>query len=663
MGWTAACSEGTLSVTDDDRSPPDIVLVTLDTVRADALGYAGGPATTPIFDSLADEGLNFTHAYTTAPTTLPAHVSMFSGLYPAAHGIHENGRRLHPDILVLAEAVEGLGYSTAAFVSGYPLARRFGLARGFDHYDDDLGDDVERTAAKTTDRVLAFVRANGDRPRFLWVHYYDAHDPYEAPEPFASRWGERPYYGEIEYLDRELGRLLEAVRSELNDAVLIVAGDHGEGLGDHGEERHGNLLYQEVMRVPLLIVEQGAESTTVDTPVSIRRVFHTILGLAGGDASGSLLAAPEEAVLAEAMKPYLQYGWQPQVMAVEGSLKAIRSGNDTEIYDLATDPEERRNLAEQRRPTPAIVEALRTYPLPSAAGGETEALTDEERRNLAALGYVSSTSRPELRPDAPHARHRTALFDDLDRGSVLFVEERWDEAIDVFEDLARRDPENLMVQLRLAVAHSLSGRRQEADESFQAAERIAPESVDRKRYLGLHHCRFGDWPEAEAVLDGVPDLHGSVPALQCLGEARLHRGAFAEAAELLATAVELQPDSGAAHSRLGDAHMAQGATAEAIKAYEQARQLDPTGFDRRLELGVLYLSDRRLDAAIRELDAVPADHPAYPMAIFKRAQASVLLGEADSEERVRAAWRHADATTRPLIAKEELFRGVSRDGR
>lgn len=658
VGWAMACSEGTSSAVDDARTRPDIVLITLDTLRADALGHEGGPAATPTLDALAEEGLRFEQAYSTAPTTLPAHTSMLTGLMPAGHGLHENGRRLRPDVVVLAEELRGRKYATVAFISGYPLARRFGLERGFDHYDDDFGGGVERRAGETTDRVLEFLAADHRRPSFLWVHYYDAHDPYEPPEPFASRWGERPYYGEIEYLDRELGRLLEAVRSELNDAVLIVAGDHGEGLGDHGEERHGNLLYQEVMRVPLLIVDDNAEAATIDTPVSIRRVFHTILGLAGGEASGSLLAAPEEAVLAEAMKPYLQYGWQPQVMAVEGTLKAIRSGNDTEIYDLAGDPGERRDLANEQRPTPGMVEALRTYPLPSAETVESDDLSEEERRKLAALGYVSSSSPPELRTDAPHAGEMTDLFDDLDRGSVLFVEERWDVAIEVFERVARRDPENLMVQLRLAVAHSLSGREVQAERYFQAAEAIAPESLDRKRYLALHDCRFRRWQRAEALLGPLPQLRDSVPVLQCLAEARMHRGAFSGAVELLAAAVELQPDSAAVQVRLGEARMAMGQTEAAIEAFEAARELDAAGFDRPLELGVLYLAAGRLREAARVLESVPPQHPGYSMALFKRAQASVLLREPDSAERIDLARRHADETTRPLIDNESLFRGV-----
>lgn len=649
-----ACS-GTDGQGSSPRPAPDIVLITLDTLRADALGYEGGPADTPTLDALAEQGQRFTQSYTTAPTTLPAHASMFTGLYPAAHGIHENGRRLKADVVVLAEELHDRGYATAAFVSGYPLARRFGLERGFERYDDDFGDAVERRAGKTTDQVLEFLATDDPRPLFLWVHYYDAHDPYEPPEPFASRWLEDPYYGEIEYLDRELGRLIEVLRRDLDEPVLIVAGDHGEGLGDHGEQRHGNLLYQGVMRVPLLIAGPGIDPATVEVPASIRRVFHTVLDFAGEDASGSLVSTPEEVVVAEAMKPFLQYGWQPQVMAVDGGLKAIRSGAETEVYDLAADPGERRDLAGEQRPSPGMVEALRTYPLPSTENVAADDLSKDEQRKLAALGYVSSSAPPVLRPDAPSARAMTDLFDDLDRGSALFVEERWDAAIEAFERVARRDPQNLMVQLRLAVAHSLQGREAQAEDHFQAAEEIAPESLDRKRYLALHDCRFGRWQRAEALLDPLPQLRDSIPVLQCLAEARIHRGAFSEAAELLATAVDLQPDSAAVRVRLGEARMAMGQTQAAIESFEAARELDPGGFARPLELGVLYLAAGRLREAAQALESVSPQHPGYPMALFKRAQVSVLLQEPDSAERVDLARRHADETTRALIESESLF--------
>ncbi|MGB5660378.1 MAG: sulfatase, partial [Thermoanaerobaculia bacterium] len=369
LALLACGSETSESTSSGVRDPnvleqPSILLITLDTTRADALGLEADKVDTPALDALAARGKVFSQAYATAPMTLPAHTSILTGLYPTEHGIHENGRRFADSERLLATRVERLGYKTAAFVSAFPLAAEFGLASGFDHYDDDFGaDNAERPANETTDRALEFLKQEGARPLFVWVHYFDPHEPYEPPEPYRSLYSEDPYLGEIAFMDRELGRLVEAFESRFAGTPykILVAGDHGEGLGDHGETLHGNLLYQGVMRVPLMVVGTGISAGQVDQPVSTRRIFNTILDWAGGEQEGrGLLRGIAETVLAEAAKPYLQYGWQPQVMAVDGSTKVIRSG-DLEVYDLLSDPAESTNLQGQVEIDPKVMETLRTH--------------------------------------------------------------------------------------------------------------------------------------------------------------------------------------------------------------------------------------------------------------------------------------------------------------
>ncbi|MGB5294440.1 MAG: sulfatase, partial [Thermoanaerobaculia bacterium] len=369
LALLACGSETSESTSSGVRDPnvleqPSILLITLDTTRADALGLEADKVDTPALDALAARGKVFSQAYATAPMTLPAHTSILTGLYPTEHGIRENGRRFADSERLLATRVERLGYKTAAFVSAFPLAAEFGLASGFDHYDDDFGaDNAERPANETTDRALVFLKQEGARPLFVWVHYFDPHEPYEPPEPYRSRYPEDPYLGEISFMDRELGRLVEAfeARFDGNPHKILIAGDHGEGLGDHGETLHGNLLYQGVMRVPLMVVGTGISAGQVDQPVSTRRIFDTILDWAGGEQEGrGLLRGIAETVLAEAAKPYLQYGWQPQVMAVDGSTKVIRSG-DLEVYDLLSDPAESTNLQGQVEIDPKVMETLRTH--------------------------------------------------------------------------------------------------------------------------------------------------------------------------------------------------------------------------------------------------------------------------------------------------------------
>ncbi len=653
---------------------PSILLITLDTTRADRLGFESGEDTTPNLDALAARGTVFAQAYSTVPTTLPAHASMMTGLYPAELGIHENARVLDPGQPLLAVRLRELGYATAAFVSGFPLSGRFGLARGFDRYDDDFGTDrakrrrTERRAGKTTDRAIAYLEGareqrhvppeGGQGPIFLWVHYFDPHEPYDPPEPFRSRYAGDPYLGEIAFMDRELGRLVEAFegRGAPGGHRIIVAGDHGEGLGDHGEALHGNLLYQGVMRVPLIAAGGAAGAGVWADPVSIRQIAGTLRAWAGDDVTGGLLDSATETVLGEAMKPHLQYGWQPQVMAIRGKLKAIRSGA-VEIYDLEADPSESRNLAGEVEIDPELRQALRDYPLPAAdSAGSGGNLSQDDRERLASLGYVDWEGRAPVRDDAPSPKDMAHLFTDLDRGSGLFIRRRYDEATRVFGRLLEQDPQNLMVCLRLAVAHSVTGRADRALELFERARGIDAGSVDLRHYLAMHHFRAGNADDAAALFESVlAEMPGRLPALESLARIRASQGQIDGAAELLERAAA----AGAGTESLvllGDLKMAGGDTAGAISAFEQARGAAGEGFPRFLELGVLYLADRRFEEARESLDRVAPGHPGYPMALFKRAQVSVLLGEPDRQDRIRIAHEKADATTRRLIENETLFR-------
>lgn len=643
---------------------PPLLLVTLDTTRADVLAPEGDAAATPSFAALAARGLRFTQAYATAPTTLPSHASMLTGLYPAGLGVHENGRRVPDHVPILAEELARLGYATAAFVSGYPLERPFGLARGFERYDDELGPGrLERSSRETTERALAWLAAPEPRPRFLWVHYYDPHEPYAPPEPFRSRFASDPYLGEVAAMDHDLGRLLAAFEAAPGGrgATVLVAADHGEGRGDHGEALHGNLLYQGVMRVPLVLAGPGIAPGTRGEPVSLRQVRATLLGRAGEKAEGSLLSIASAPVLGEAMQPFLNYRWQPQVMAVAGRHKLIRSGRN-ELYDVLADPAERNDLAATQAPPRELLVAAAGYPLPGQgpAPAAKPTLAEEERRRLASLGYLVTQETPRSVPEgAPRAVEMAPLFADLDAAALAFGRERWAEAARLFERILARDPGNLMTAVRLAACRSFLGQDEKALAAFALASRIDPKSVEVSHYLGMHHLKAGRddlaAPLLGEVLEAQPDR---LPALEALAKVLARQGRLAEAAALLERSVPLARDPGARLAELGLLRMELGETGAAISAFERARSAQGPAFRRDLELGVLYLADRRLDEARAALDRVPAGHPESPMALFKRAQVCVLLGEPDCRERVRAAWEKGDGATRRLVADERLFAGL-----
>jgi arylsulfatase A-like enzyme/Tfp pilus assembly protein PilF len=624
---------------------PNILLVTLDTTRFDAIG-----PTTPSFNALAARGRVYRWAYAAVPQTLPSHASMMTGLYPAGHGVHENARFLAAGHPLIAEKLKGAGYQTAAFVSAFAVAKRFGIARGFDLYDEPTTT-AERNARETTERALAFLQSASAEPLFLWVHYYDPHYPYTPPEPYRTRYASQPYLGEVAFMDEQLGRLLRAF-GQRGAAAIVVVADHGEGLGEHGEQQHGNLLFQTTMHVPMIVTGPGVSPGTSDAPVSTRRVHHLLLRAAGLDQGDE----SEPAILGEAMKPFLDYGWQPQVMAVEGHTKAILAGR-MEVYDVAADPHEQRNLAAQANLSRPVRAALRDYPLPAPGTAEPPQDLDEEaQRKLASLGYISATARPAVRKDAPVPADMAPLFPILDRASGLFVREQYREAIPLLEQIHARDPHNLDAVLRLASAHSALGHEAEALAAFEQAQTIAPDSPDVRTYLALHYAKGSDWQRAIPLLERiVRDEPDRLPPLEALAVIRERQGRIEDAVALRERVYAKRAAKPAELLRLGEMQMSLGQTAPALASFEAARAQQGAAFRNHLELGVLYLAAGRYAEARDALDRVPGNDPGYAMALFKRAQVSVLLGEPDAAARIQRAREHADATTRELIGRERLF--------
>src|ERR1041385_2906413 len=429
--------------------------------------------------------------------------------------------------------------------------------------------------------------------------------------------------------------------------------ERGEGRGEHGEQQHGNLMYQSTMHVPLLVAGPGVPSGTTDAPVSTRRIFHTILGWARIDATNSLAGADNEVVAGEAMKPFLDYGWQPQVMAVDGRTKAILAGR-VEVSDVVADPQERHDLSASANLSRAARVTLRNYPVPSvdaAASAEPPNVSDEERRRLASLGYVAASSKPLVRAAAPRPADMTGLFAVEDEAAALFVREEYAKAVPLLVRLLKEDPHNLDAALRLGTCYSMLGRDADALAAYEQAQRIAPQSQDVRQYLGLHYARGPEWQKAVPLLEGVvAESPDRVAALEGLAAVREKQGRFDDAVPPC-RAVERSPRPTPAQLvHLGELAMRAGNTPVAIDAFERAHS------DHDLELGVLYLAARRYDDARTALDRVPPSDPNYPMALFKRAQVSVLLREPDAPARIEAARAHANPLTRELIARERLFR-------
>ena len=407
---------------------PNVLLITLDTFRADRLGPA-----TPNLNRLGQSGVRFTAAQSPVPMTLPAHASILSGLLPTHHGLRTNGIAEFPaDHDTLATQYSQRGYRTAAFVGAFVLDHRFGLARGFDIYDDEVdrgeaGDvslEASRPAETVVTRGLAWLRGGDARPFFAWVHLWDAHAPYAPPAPHPQT-----YDGEIAYVDAQVGRLLQQI--DRTNTVIVVVGDHGEALGEHGELTHGLLLYQSTLHVPLLVAAPEVKPRVIDEPVSSVDLAPTIAALSGfalagvdgRDLSASIRDGRDpatETLYAETQYP-LMFGWSELASARQRNIKLI-AGPSPEVFDLARDPRETANVRDQLRRPALELDAFLRDTQRGAIASSAGRIDDETKRKLASLGYIASSplapgaARPDPKSMLPLFVHFERALADISAG-------------------------------------------------------------------------------------------------------------------------------------------------------------------------------------------------------------------------------------------------------
>src|SRR5262249_36848393 len=474
----------------NQRSPatrPNILLVTIDTLRADRVGARVAPT----LDRLAASGVRFTSARTAAPLTLPAHTTLHTGLLPPEHGVRENGGTLgasHPTIATLLKAS---GYQTAAFIGAFVLDRRFGLAQGFDTYDDQIPRDpqaterleAERPAGAVVDRALAWF-ATGTSPFFVWIHLYDPHAPYVPPPAFRGRT-RTPYDDEVAYADSEFSRVLGALRGKgiLDRTLVVVAGDHGEGLGDHGERTHGMLVYDSTLRVPLVFAVPGRSSQTTDDAVSLSEVAPTILRAAGvtppAEMRGrDLLMVRQEGRLtpdatydlyAETEYPRVA-GWTPLQALTDGRWKVIRGGAAAEVYDVRTDPREEHDVAASQASVATAMSARASAIHGAAAASAAKALSADAQERLRALGYVASGAASTASASAPNPARAIAAWNDFEEAlSLLASNDR--SAVDALRTLAAANAGAPVMQTTYARALRDAGRASDALAAYRAAAR------------------------------------------------------------------------------------------------------------------------------------------------------------------------------------------------
>ena len=642
----------------------NVLLITIDTLRSDRVGaFGGGLGLTPNLDRLAAAGFRLTRAYSSAPLTLPAHASILTATHPPVHGLRTNGLfRLGPTPPTMATVLKTAGYRTGAFVGAFVLDARFGLNRGFDVYDDrygerrtdDGGEGAERRAEDVMKPALDWIlgqsaihNPQSAMPWLAWVHFYDPHEPYRAPEPYASRFA--PYDAEVAYTDAVLGRLLDTLRAagQLDHTLVVVAADHGESLGEHGERTHGVFTYDVTIRVPWVLWAGERLRGSSDALVRLIDLAPTVLDLVGVAAppqfnGTSVVArvrdgATSPPAYVEAMDANLTRNWAPLTGLVSGTYKLVDLPTP-ELYDLRADPTESKNLfstdGDRARTLDAVLRSVVREFSAAGSSGEKTTLSAEARQRLQALGYVASSASPGKRTftDADDPKVLIGPANELNDALAAFKRGERERGLSAVRSLIERYPSfstpygvlasmqhdtgdlasavtTLETVVKRGIADQsvmvvLAGYLMEAGQPARAVDLLEAVVADHPDYaeafnvLGVASARLGRHRQAQAAWARVIELDPtSAVAYENLGVEALGAGDLTSARDNLQRALALDPDLARAHNAMASADQRMGKTDEAVAHWKKALEVNPGLLEALYNLGtVLYDSGRKDEA-------------------------------------------------------------------
>jgi arylsulfatase A-like enzyme/Flp pilus assembly protein TadD len=640
-----------------EQRKKNFLLITIDTLRADRLScYGSQYPKTPNIDSLAERGVLFSKAFANTSTTLPSHTNILSGTTPNYHGVHENLNFIVSDkVLTLTEHLKNNGYSTGAFVGAYALDARFGLSQGFDLYDDKYSrihsanlSSLERKAEAVIEAALEWLKDRAS-PWFLWVHCWDPHSPYDPPEPFKTQYRDHPYEGEVAYVDLMLGKLFGYIKeNNLFDSTIIVfTGDHGESLGQHGEETHGFFAYNSSLWIPLIISFPDAASSRVDDYVSHIDIFPTVCDLLGIKRppflqGTSLLPAlkgeklPERPIYIESLYPYYSRGWAPLKGFILKKKKFIDSPLP-ELYDLDRDFDELKNLAQKEKMTPLrsqLKEIIRAL-TPSEKIEAAQPADRETREKLASLGYISTVrvSPPKDFSPKDDAKVLLPYINRIGEGWKLYKKGEQDKAIKLIKEIIEERKDIDLAYKQLALIYKETGKTEEAVVILEQGLKALPSSyeifieymkalISAEQYdkvissfekinmreaeydpeiwnnLGTAYAKKGNFDEAIKAFemglsldDRHPELYNNLAnACYSLGLQSRDVSIFSRCFECYKKAIELDPEYPAPYYGLGHAYRQQGNLEAAIYCWKKALEAD-SGFSQAyLDLALAYLN-------------------------------------------------------------------------
>jgi len=644
----------------------NVLLVTIDTLRADHLGvYSGKTGLTPEIDEWAQKAVVFKRAFAQATTTLPAHASILLGVTPLFHGVHENGTfYIQDELLTLAEHLQQHGWMTGAFVGAYPLDSRFGLDQGFAVYDDEYGsqnfdnhDYVERRAEVVVDKALSWL-AKANEPWFLWIHCYDPHQPYEPPAPFSHKFPSSPYAGEVAYVSYQLGRLFSWLNRSgfTDDTIVILTGDHGEGLGDHGERTHGYFAYNSTLWIPLIIYAPGVKPHQVESFVSHQDIFPTVCDLLElpipADVQGKSLKTglkgrkiKESIIYFESLYPYYSRGWAPLRGLIIDHQKYIDSPIP-ELYDLNNDFHEEKNIITASRWTD-LRKKLEDYKRKNssslAEGAEFKKKDPEVSRRLRSLGYLAQgSSPPSINFSAANDVKTMLPFENR-------IEEAWqmankgqiEEAISILNQVRKAKPELDATYTRLSLLYKKQGQLEEALRVLEQGREALPLSyeifsnyvsllLDLRRYqevvqvinssslrqsksdpelwnyLGVAYGHLGEFESAVKAYDLALSLDSDYPvaaANRGVAATFLYRQTGKEewfdlAHDSFDLAIKADKNFVTAYNGLAFLYHLAGDRQRAIEAWEKAVGINPDFGPALYNLGLAYLQQGQKDKAL-----------------------------------------------------------------
>ena len=590
------------------KPQPNVVVITIDTLRADHLGcYGYKQIRTPNIDALAAESARFERAYTPVPVTLPAHSAIFTGTYPTLSGMHDfSGNKLSPTQPTLASVLKRQGYVTGAVIGSAVLDSRFGLNQGFDFYYDHFDfsrlqesnlEEMERPGNVVADVALDWLGKNHASKFYLWMHLYDPHYPYRPPAPYNEQYKDRPYDGEIAFADAQVGRLISFLKAKglYGNTLIVLSGDHGESLGEHGEKTHGFFIYNATLHVPVIVHLPGTTAAkAVPEPVSLTDLMPTVLQALNievpaqvqGRSLLTLLTAKKEedarSLYAETFLPRLHFNWS-ELRSLETEKYQFIEAPKPELYDLATDPGETHNLYADKKAVSGELQArlsalVRQYSADQELAEKTglDPALMERLKSLGYAGFSGGSNSTAADKTLPDPKDRIQVYELISDAIAESQHGEYQDSTDKLTTALKTEPASVPVHYLLGLNYYRLREFAKAVEEFQRVLQLSPDYELATFQLGLAYARTGDFDQSIQMLKHALELDGTnFSAAYNLGAAYLKKEMIPEAAAAFRQSITIDPEYAVGHRALGELLLYQGQPDESLAELRRAAELDP----------------------------------------------------------------------------------------